>query len=83
MTGILLCWRHPLPLRRQSASTGRMSFLPAGEANLKQDSKVMLGLVQPFPKARLGVRLGGISNGRMRLAEIKTLADVWLFVPPT
>lgn len=56
-------------------------FLPAGEANLKQDSKVMLGLTQPFPKAHLGIRLGRISNGRMRLVEIKLLR-LFGFVSP-
>jgi len=56
-------------------------FLPAGEANLKQDSKVMLGLTQPFPKAHLGKRLGRISDGRMRLVEIKLLR-LFGFVSP-
>ncbi len=56
-------------------------FLPAGEANLKQDSKVMLGLAQPFHKSRLGVRLGRISDGRMRLVEIKLLR-LFGFVSP-
>jgi mRNA-degrading endonuclease toxin of MazEF toxin-antitoxin module len=56
-------------------------FLPAGEANLKQDSKVMLGLTQPFPKAHLGRRLGHVSNSRMRLVEIKLLR-LFGFVSP-
>jgi mRNA-degrading endonuclease toxin of MazEF toxin-antitoxin module len=56
-------------------------LLPAGEANLTQDSKVMLGLTQPFPKARLSTRLGRISDGRMCLVEIKLLR-LFGFVSP-
>ena len=48
-------------------------FLPAGEANLKQDSKVMLGLTQPFAKRHLGRRVGRMSDARMRLVEAKLL----------
>lgn len=56
-------------------------FLPVGEANLKEDSKVMLGLTQPFAKVRLGLQMGRISNSRMRLVEIKLLR-LFGFVSP-
>jgi len=47
--------------------------LPAGEANLQQPSKVLLGLTQPFLKARLGQKLGQVSLARMREVDIKLL----------
>lgn len=56
-------------------------FLPAGEANLKQDSKVMLGLTQPFAKRHLGRRVGRIPGARMRLVEAKLLR-LFGFVSP-
>ena len=39
-------------------------LLPAGEANLQQPSKALLGLTQPFLKTRLGRRLGQRLLGR-------------------
>ena len=48
-------------------------LLPAGEANLQQTSKVLLGLTQPFLKARLGHKLGRVSPVRMREVELKLL----------
>jgi mRNA interferase MazF len=48
-------------------------LLPAGEANLQQMSKVLLGLTQPFLKARLGQKLGRVSPARMREVDIKLL----------
>jgi mRNA-degrading endonuclease toxin of MazEF toxin-antitoxin module len=55
-------------------------LLPAGEANLRQNSKVLLGLLQPFLKERLGKRVGRISAGRMRIIEAKLLR-LFGFVP--
>lgn len=48
-------------------------LLPAGEANLREDSKVLLGLIQPFLKKRLGRQLGHVSADRMRLVDLKLL----------
>jgi len=48
-------------------------LLPAGEANLQQTSKVLLGLAQPFLKIRLGQRLGRVSPAKMREVAIKLL----------
>ena len=48
-------------------------LLPAGEANLQQTSKVLLGLTQPFLKARLGQKLGSVSPARMREVDVKLL----------
>ena len=48
-------------------------LLPAGEANLQRTSKVLLGLTQPFLKARLGQRLGRVSPSKMREIDIKLL----------
>lgn len=48
-------------------------LLPAGEANLQQTSKVLLGLTQPFMKARLGQKLGRVSLARMRAVDVKLL----------
>jgi len=48
-------------------------LLPAGEANLKQTSKVLLGLTQPFLKKHLGRRIGCVSADRMRVVDVKLL----------
>jgi len=48
-------------------------LLPAGEANLQQTSKVLLGLAQPFLKARLDQKLGRVSPARMREVDVKLL----------
>jgi mRNA-degrading endonuclease toxin of MazEF toxin-antitoxin module len=48
-------------------------LLPAGEANLEQTSKALLGLTQPFLKARLGQKLGQVSSERMREVDLKLL----------
>ncbi len=48
-------------------------LLPAGEANLQQTSKVLLGLTQPFLKTRLGQKLGRVSPTRMREVDVKLL----------
>ena len=48
-------------------------LLPAGEANLQQTSKVLLGLTQPFLKARLGQKLGRVSPARMCEVDVKML----------
>ena len=48
-------------------------LLPAGEANLEQTSKVLLGLTQPFLKTRLGQKLGQLSPERMREVDLKLL----------
>jgi len=48
-------------------------LLPAGEANLQQMSKVLLGLAQPFLKTHLGQRLGRVSPSKMREVDIKLL----------
>jgi len=48
-------------------------LLPAGEANLQQTSKVLLGLTQPFLKARLGQKLGRVSSARMCEVDVKML----------
>ena len=48
-------------------------LLLAGEANLPQMSKVLLGLAQPFLKTRLGQRLGRVSPSKMREVDIKLL----------
>jgi mRNA-degrading endonuclease toxin of MazEF toxin-antitoxin module len=48
-------------------------LLPAGEANLQQRSKVLLGLTQPFLKARLAQRVGRVSSVKMREVNLKLL----------
>ena len=48
-------------------------LLPAGEANLRHESKVLLGLTQPFLKTRLGRRLGCLSPEKMRQVDLKLL----------
>ena len=48
-------------------------LLPVGEANLSRTSKVLLGLTQPFLRARLGQRLGRISPTKMREIDLKLL----------
>jgi mRNA-degrading endonuclease toxin of MazEF toxin-antitoxin module len=48
-------------------------LLPPGEANFQQTSKVLLGLTQPFLKARLGQKLGRVSPARMREVDVKLL----------
>ncbi len=48
-------------------------WLPAGEANLQQASKVLLGLTQPFLKTQLGRKLGRVSPARMREVDVKLL----------
>jgi len=48
-------------------------LLPAGEANLQQRSKVLLGLAQPFLKARLGQKVGKVSAIKMREVDLKLL----------
>ena len=48
-------------------------LLPAGEANLPQTSKVLLGLAQPLLKIRLGQRSGQVSPAKMREVDIKLL----------
>jgi len=45
--------------------------LPAGEANLRQDSKVLLGLAQPFLKAALVRKVGALSPTKMREVDLK------------
>jgi mRNA-degrading endonuclease toxin of MazEF toxin-antitoxin module len=48
-------------------------LLPAGEANLEQTSKVLLGLSQPFLRKRLGRRYGRLSSPQQREVDIKLL----------
>ncbi|MGB0386553.1 MAG: type II toxin-antitoxin system PemK/MazF family toxin [Ardenticatenaceae bacterium] len=48
-------------------------FLKAGEANLEQDSKVLLGLTQAFPKTQLEQRLGHLSRSKMKEVDAKFL----------
>ena len=48
-------------------------FLKAGEANLEQDSKVLLGLTQPFLKTQLKQKLGRISRSKMKEVDLKLL----------
>ena len=48
-------------------------LLLAGEANLRQTSKVLLGLTQPFLKTRLVQKLGRVSSARMRELDAKLL----------
>lgn len=48
-------------------------LLPAGEANLQQRSKVLLGLTQPFLKTRLAQRVGRVSSVKMREVNLKLL----------
>ena len=71
--------RYPLALAAPitTQKTGRVYdqdvLLTAGEANLQQDSKVLLGLAQPFLKARVGRRLGRLSPPKMREVDLKLL----------
>ena len=48
-------------------------LLPAGEANLEQTSKVLLGLSQPFLRKRVGRRYGRLSSPKQREVDIKPL----------
>ena len=48
-------------------------LLPTGEANLRQTSKVLLGLTQPFLKTRLEQKLGRISPVKIREVDVKLL----------
>lgn len=48
-------------------------LLPAGEANLQQRSKVLLGLTQPFLKARLEQKVGKVSSIKMKEVNLKLL----------
>lgn len=48
-------------------------LLPAGDAKLKQESKVLLGLTQPFVKARLGRKVGRLAPHKMTQVELKLL----------
>lgn len=48
-------------------------FLKAGEANLEQDSKALLGLTQPFLKRQLEQKLGRISRSKMKEVDTKLL----------
>jgi mRNA-degrading endonuclease toxin of MazEF toxin-antitoxin module len=48
-------------------------FLTAGEARLPQDSKALLGMTQPFLKARLGRKVGHLSLVTMREVDLKLL----------
>lgn len=48
-------------------------FLAAEEVGLRQDSKVLLGLVQPFLKERLVQKVGRLSPSKMREVDLKLL----------
>ena len=48
-------------------------LLPAGEVNLQRTSKALLGLTQPFLKARLGQKLGRVSPAKMQEVDVKLL----------
>jgi mRNA-degrading endonuclease toxin of MazEF toxin-antitoxin module len=56
----------PITTRKTDRIFEQDVLLPAGEANLQQTSKVLLGLTQPFLKAQLGQELGRVSPARMR-----------------
>jgi mRNA-degrading endonuclease toxin of MazEF toxin-antitoxin module len=58
-------------------------FLPAGEANLAHDSKVLLGLTQPFLKTRLGRTVGRLSAPSMAQVEAKLLRLLGLRPTPS
>ena len=55
-------------------------LLPAGEANLEQTSKVLLGLSQPFLKTRVGRRYGRLSSPKQREVNLKLLR-LFAFAP--
>lgn len=63
----------PITTRKTDRAYEQDVLLPAGEANLRQDSKVLLGLTQPFLKKRLGRRLGRVSAARLRQVDVKLL----------
>ncbi|MBM4456972.1 MAG: type II toxin-antitoxin system PemK/MazF family toxin [Chloroflexi bacterium] len=69
--------RYPLvlaaPLTTQKADRVYQQdvLLPAGEARLLQDSKVLLGMTQPFRKVRLSRQIGQVSPARMREIDLK------------
>jgi len=48
-------------------------LLTVGEANLREDSKVLLGLTQPFLKAHVGRKVGRVSLLKMREVNLKLL----------
>jgi len=57
-------------------------LLRAGEANLAHDSKVLLGLTQPFLKTRLGRTIGCVSARTMAQVEAK-LSRLFGLRPPS
>ncbi len=63
----------PITTRKTDRIFEQDVLLPAGEANLQQTSKVLLGLTQPFLKTRLGQKLGQVSLDRMREVDVKLL----------
>jgi len=63
----------PITTRKTDRVFEQDVLLPAGEANLQQTSKVLLGLTQPFLKTHLGQKLGRVSSDRMRKVDVKLL----------
>ena len=57
-------------------------LLPQGEASLQQDSKVLLGLTQPFLKAHISRKVGRLSQLKpSRLNRPIHLWAVWRLIP--
>ena len=63
----------PITTRKTERIFEQDVLLPAGEANLKQTSKTLLGLTQPFLKTHLGQKSGRVSPERMRKVDVKLL----------
>ena len=63
----------PITTRKTERVFEQDVLLPAGEANLQQTSKVLLGLTQPFLKTHLGQKLGRVSPDKMREVDAKLL----------
>jgi len=63
----------PITTRKTERIFEQDVLLPAGEANLKQTSKALLGLTQPFLRTRLGQKSGRVSLEMMRKVDVKLL----------
>lgn len=63
----------PITTQKTERIFGQDVLLLAGEANLQQMSKVLLGLTQPFLKARLSQKMGQVSSIKMREVDAKLL----------